>query len=170
MLWNELEAFQDMVFCNVLNLPREVQNEVTSRINGFDGKQQIIRACMEKRGLFTEKIRVIIASALDAAASVKVARDNIIHAKGHDHDKGTAETMRRRGEVIRVDISSAALSVTLDHLVAVSAELAFLSGVTDPKFWTKKQRRGQEFQEWLAQAQAHQTKRKSLPPLPTPLV
>jgi hypothetical protein len=50
LAYNEVEAVIDFLFVIALNLPATVAPEVSSRINGMDGKTEIIKSAMKELG------------------------------------------------------------------------------------------------------------------------
>ncbi len=98
LAYNETEALLDLtVTCSLGQL--DLGHELTSRINGTDGKIEIIKTAMEKLKA-EQSIRDAIALTLgaDGFAGLKKYRDRIIHARIRDAKNAIAESPASRGK------------------------------------------------------------------------
>jgi hypothetical protein len=159
----------------VLSLTGNTHIDVVTRINGVDGKIAIVKSGAKELGI-PENIRNFMAESLGEGAFklFKKYRDAIIHARILDPIAGIGELLESKGTHSEILLTASALNSLYDHLDMLRLELTNLLLVTisaqilsnlssdDPKTAQCEA----EIQENFAQAQAHRTRRLSLPPIP----
>src|SRR5580704_9313105 len=99
LAYNEVEAVIDFLFVMVLNLPATIAPEVSSRINGMDGKTEIIKSAMKELGA-QEPILKALGESLGSCGfgKLKEYRDAIIHARILDSPAAIGITPPKRGK------------------------------------------------------------------------
>jgi hypothetical protein len=194
--FNEAEAVLDLLLVFVLGLHQPLGAEVTSRINGLEGKVEIAKAGMQNlmtavpnRG--DKDIKILLSETLgnEGFLSLKRYRDAVIHAYRLDVPTGTARTSTKRGKSYEVLMTEKALKSLYDRLLLVRNELweactiaATLSrlrlstwlihnaaAIHPPAFanWRPTIKRSErDTRVALSRYRRHQTRRLSLPPLP----
>ena len=90
----------DAALIGIADIPRELSLDVTSRINGFDGKSAIIKAAARNNYRFAKDICRMIEDTCAACELHKRYRDGLIHAHIRDPNDPVAETAQRRGIVM----------------------------------------------------------------------
>jgi hypothetical protein len=175
--WNGIEALVDAILCGAIDAPGMLRLEITSRINGFDGKTAIIKAASKSHVGFPEAISRMIEETCGVCELHKRYPDGIIHARVLDPDDPIAETAQRKGKTDEVLITETALNALHDRLTAIRHELfEILSLVYLMKQRQNLQWRGIRGKSKLQIEQAilngearlrdRQKERQSLPPLP----
>jgi hypothetical protein len=175
--WNDVEALVDSVLCGAADVPAMLRLDITSRINGFDGKIAIIKKAARDHVYFPKAICVMIEATCGACEEHKRYRDGIIHARILDPHDAVAETTQRKGKTDEVLITEPALNALYDRLIAIQDELSeILSLVYVMKQRRNFQRKGisgrlkLQIEQAVRRGQAllrdRQKTRLSLPPLP----
>lgn len=174
MRYNFVEQELDRLLAAVMRLPFP-DREVTSRINGVDGKVEILKAGVIQWQLSGEE-KLALAETLGNGGFglLKTYRDLVIHARLYDAKTSIARGAPKRGKVSEILLTSEALEgldtrlgLVLDELFALHGvfslrQALMLSDVDDPE-------RGQlelGIQERMAEYHRYRTCRQSLPPLP----
>jgi len=128
--YNEAEATLDLFLQFALRLWPGVAGEVTSRINGADGKIAIAKkaiADLSRSSGFgvSQHIPDLVTKSLehDGFALLKQYRDAVIHAHKFDVPTAIARTSTKRGKPYEVLMSATALKGLYDRLVLVRNEL-----------------------------------------------
>jgi hypothetical protein len=190
LAYNEAEAFIDTIMVFGLGVAAEVAAEVTSRINGVDGKIEIAKAAMKELGA-TGDTQAIFADSLGKGGFMKLKeyRDAVIHARTLDAPTGIAGTAAKRGKFYEVLLTKEALDGLYDRLVLVRCELMEacniainLSGLRKieqfehqagavlpqavPVLARTKAKLEQDIQAALSRHRGYQHRRLSLAPLP----
>lgn len=98
--------------------------EVTSRINGMDGKLELIKGRYAASQVLAPEVSTI-APTLTAVAEFKGYRDALIHARVVP-SSSVATTFVRRGSTHEVDLSVHTLAILYRHLVALGVEVTAL--------------------------------------------
>jgi hypothetical protein len=176
LAYNYAEAQIDQVLGAALDIwARPFLHEVTTRINGVDGKIEIIVKALPL--LVTEDtIRADIEDSLgnNAFKRLKQYRDAIIHARVLDRELELGHVIERRARRSEVLLSVTALERLYEHLTALEAELSPVAlminsahrrsqfAPDDPE----RERLEANYQESNSLFQSRRTKRRSLPPLP----
>ena len=175
--WNEIEALVDAVLGGAIDAPGMLRLEITSRINGFDGKTAIIKVAAKSHIGFPESICKMIEETCGVCERHKKFRDGIIHAHILDPDDPVAETSQRRGITDEVLITEPALNALYDRLIAIRSELSEILSL----IYVMKQRRNLQWRgirgkpklqieqailNGEARLRDRQKERQSLPPLP----
>jgi hypothetical protein len=174
--WNELEGVIDITTAISLGIHPPLWFEVTTRINGVEGKLQLIR---KTRALFPEIDQTIfnaIDRVLDATAEYKTFRDAVIHAHVLDAPAGIGGLIQRRARQEIVLLTADALKGLYNRLAILREEVICvnmtLSGLMlylrfnpSPDDASRK-RVEEEVRAYVALLQERQNDRRSLPPLP----
>ena len=122
--FNEAEAVLDLLLVFVLRLGQPLGAEVTSRINGLDGKVEIAKAGMQNLQAHKDVQTLLSATLGEAGFSLlKRYRDGVIHAYGLDVPTGTARTSTKRGKAYEILMTEKALKGLYQRLVLVRNEL-----------------------------------------------
>jgi hypothetical protein len=190
LAYNEVEMTINALVGLSCGILTKVANEVTSRINGIDGKIEIIKAGLREYILGEEFFSMIgEAFGENGFKSYKKYRDAVIHARILDAPLAIALSPPKRGKTEEVLLSVDALDGLYNRLVILRLELneicmiaiclfsdrhlmsvmrAVRAGFPAPEHISDLPRRqfAQEIQENLSRCQAHQKRRLSLPPLP----
>ncbi len=177
LAWNDLEGSLDTALGLSLELPEPMWVEVTSRINGFDGKCSLLKQCAKLVHQMPEDHLRAIADTLGAAMEHKKYRDAVIHAKILDPDSTTAPTFERKGNVGEVVVTEEALDrlynrlgwirAEIDVIVTLFSNLAICGERLGKKrSEDEKQSALKELKACIPLLQDRQRRRKSLPPLP----
>lgn len=177
LAWNDLEGALDTALGASLELPEPMWVEVTSRINGFDGKCSLLKQCAKLVHRIPDKHLEAIADTLGSAMEHKKYRDAIIHAKILDPDSATAPTNERRGNVGEVLVTEEALDglfrrlgwirAEIDVIVTLFVTLSICRNRQDvglPE--DEKQSALKELKACIPRLLDRQYQRKALPPLP----
>lgn len=192
LAYNEIEAEVDILLAHILQL--EAPLEVTSRINGFEGKVEIIKAAAKTLSAPTEFIELLTASLGDddGVLKLKQYRDALAHARHIDiATAAIAATTAKRGKAYEVLIAPGALMALYIRLLLMRPELlvaetviiklvilrqfnryetgmerGFIASPAQPVIPTAKQRYEQDVPILIAQYQEHQNRRRSLPQFP----
>ena len=178
IIWNDVEDIFDAIMCLGIGLPSSLWLEVSTRINGFDGKVAIIKAAAQKNLVIPDEVFELISATIEKAAGLKTYRDSVVHSRPFNTITGVGETIRRRGRVEHILLTTAALKTLYKWLDAVRLEFVAVCGIFDSAIVMKqlsdadapdleKRLPEQLFQEYVALLQERQTKRKALPPLPS---
>lgn len=168
--YNELEGNIDLLFAIACNLSPAMSLEVTSRINGMDGKVAVIRFASAIYEMSPEDAN-LLKDALDSFSQFKIYRDAIIHSQIRHAPLGIGIAHERKGKTSEVLISEAAVKILYDHMIALSKEievahvLLLLYRVVQEKK-EEKSSRAAIIREFHLQFLDHHKKRQSLPPIP----
>lgn len=180
--WNDIEGAIDVCTCLAMEAPYPLWLDLTSRINGLDGKFAIIKKSAREHIRFPEKVATAICATIEAIAEHKTFRDSVIHARIIDPDEDVAPANASKGTQYEVIVSQKALDSLFDRLsclqneiddvlhlfhfrcVVLRASRTGQSGVAgDPD--AARALRSIPF--YFAQLQEHQKHRQSLAPLPS---
>jgi hypothetical protein len=129
ILYNEVELFLDIMVGGTLSIDsNELRASLTSRINGTDGKIEIMKAAAANLGA-PEPLRVALAEALglDGFGQLKAYRDVIIHARVLDSSVGIGISAPKRGKFSEILLTTAALDGVYERLELLRLELIFLT-------------------------------------------
>lgn len=173
--YNYAETSIDRCLAVALDLPAGMEMQVTSRINGIDGKIELIKKTATALSLPSE-LRLQVADTLGKTgfSLLKSYRDGVIHARVLDADLGIGEHVGRRAQHIDVLLKADALDALADHLRAISIEITSLIFVfltaqklaaaapDDPKTAQLLE----DIQDDISLYREYQSHRLSLPPLP----
>jgi hypothetical protein len=126
LAYNETELFLDLILTSSLG-QSDLGHELTSRINGTEGKIEIIKTAISN--LKTEEpIRNAIALTFgaDGFSGLKKYRDRIIHARIRDAKNAIAQSPASRGKFEEVLLTPKALEGVYNRLVLLKVELSFI--------------------------------------------
>lgn len=158
-----------------IGMPIALYRDVISRINGIDGKIEIVKRGAKERLCLSPDIQEFISVTLGDGGFklLKKYRDAVIHARIVNRVTGVGELMESRGKHSEVLLSKAALMGLYQRLEAIRDELAALYMLMDCKYWIvddpaepETAQRESEIPKYFALAQENRQKRLSLPPLP----
>jgi hypothetical protein len=142
--------------------------EVASRINGFDGKTELIKEGAEHHIRVPPDAMTIISDSLGAISEPKRYRDGVIHAWVIDPNADIADTIQRKGEVDETFMSTEALDGLYERLSILSHEAGDIISILNYYLAVGHGRAeiAQALQACISQAQEHQKRRRSPIPLP----
>jgi hypothetical protein len=127
-LWNDVEEALDRALVGGLEIAVDLQVDVRSRIQGLDGKIEIVKAVVNASELIDDAARKSVLETLGALQGFKERRDAVIHAKGSEIHNGVARTFERRGSVYEVLLTTEALNNLNLHMEVFAVEMAALAG------------------------------------------
>src|SRR5688500_16059639 len=122
LVWNYIESVLDVALPTSLQLQHAVWNDVTSRINGMDGKIAIFKASVAAQGPSND-VKLIISKTLNAVETYKRFRDGLIHVRIVHPRAIVADTIQRKGVADEVLISQEALDALYERLCYVGSEM-----------------------------------------------
>jgi hypothetical protein len=195
LAYNEAEILIDILLSLSLGLLSYVAHEITSRINGIDGKVALAKIGMNYVSADETTMHLLGETLGDGGFSLyKKYRDAVIHARVLDAPQAIAISPAKRGKNDEVLLTAKALDGLYDRLVLVRLELIeacniairlysehrfkplrAIAAATQYREITNrlaeladlpKRQYEQEIQEALSRYQEHQKHRLSLPPLP----
>jgi hypothetical protein len=170
--YNEMEAALDQLLTLCLDYGGD-SYEVTSRINGTEGKVAIIEASNIATSKLPAEWREVLANTLSGFKTFKTYRDGVVHARNPDVHTNIGRSRVRQGAHTEVLLSEPALEWLYQQISHVRYEFdalwtAFLSfhPATQKTNADRQQEehRAQSLQAALAQCQGHQHHRQSLGP------
>ena len=124
LAYNEAEVLIDILVSLVLGLLTNTAHEVTSRINGIDGKIELAKIGMRELGADENTIALLGQSLGDAGfKEYKKYRDAVVHARVLDAPTGIALSPAKRGKLDEVLLTVDALNGLYDRLALVRLEL-----------------------------------------------
>jgi hypothetical protein len=172
--YNYCEVAIDRMFGPMVGIVPTMRREVVARINGIEGKIELIKIGAANLKL-PEDIRLFLAVSLGDGGFMKLKhfRDAVVHARVVHIQRGIGERTERRGRHFEVLLTSKALNGLARHLVEMAYELDGLMhvglygrAVANAPRGPKAKQFERAFQDGFAQAQLRRTRRLSLPPLP----
>ena len=176
LAWNWIEGALDATLAMSLELAADMWVEVSSRINGIDGKTALIKRSLTlANGLpkFEEDDLLILRKAINAIENNKRFRDGLIHARMIHPEAIISQTSQRKGVADEVLMTAEALNALYNLYAALGEEMdAFVRVIfVRLDLGGRLKERGNKLTEehlrWsLAQLREAQTKREALPPLP----
>lgn len=173
--WNELESRLNLLIGTASCIPPKLYLDITSRINGIDGKIEILARI---NGFYRIAEDEII-NTLAAFKECKGYRDGVAHATITDTGHGIGEYTKRQAQTVQVILTVEALNGLYDRLEILQSELICIAMIWNltAMDWaiTRKSldfseedrlRLAPEAQADVVQLQEHQNRRRSLLPLP----
>lgn len=181
LLYNDIEAIVDALLSLALRVTIRPQ-ELTSRINGMEGKIALIKVGARHWG-FSDAEMTHLEDVLGNGGFqlMKTWRDAVIHAQVLDAPSGVAKVNERKGRVSEVLLSLDALKGFYSRLDLMRVELMSMRDILSRKQTLQleelrefelelddqgKERLEREIQLDWVQAQEHRNLRLSLPPIP----
>jgi hypothetical protein len=185
LAYNETEIFLDLILTSSLG-QNDLGHELTSRINGTEGKIEIIKTAVANLKA-EQSIRDSIAQTLgaDGFSGLKKYRDRIIHARIRDAKNAIAHSPASRGKFEEVLLTPKALQGVYNRLVLLKVELSSILqmvigievtvsmglarshlGISSEDPYTRAPETESRIQEALAQLRLCRRDRLSLQPLP----
>jgi hypothetical protein len=181
LLYNDVEALVDTLCSLALHITIRPQ-ELTSRINGMDGKIELIKLGARHWG-FNASEMTLLEDLLGKGGFklMKTWRDAVIHCQIVDAPTALARVHERQGRVSDVLLSIDALKGFYNRLDLMRVELISMRDILSAKQMLQREAL-KEFQfelddqdkeqlergiqlDW-AQAQEHRSQRLKLPPIP----
>lgn len=175
LAYNEVERDIDLLFFSTTRLNANLQMEVSSRVNGIDGKIEII-----KKGAATfpvnQTVLTWLAESLGDGAfkKLKSYRDAVVHARLLSSPASLGVVVGKRGKMSQVWLGEAALSSLYDHLAGLERELAaavtLFTGILHYEALAADDPRRSSFEKekaaWIARYHARRDSRLALQPIP----
>jgi hypothetical protein len=178
LAFNELEGNVDTLFYLVTGLHESLALEVNTRINGIEGKVEIISAGLKLIDLEPNdltQIRVALGEGT-GFKGLKKHRDAVIHARIVNAILGVGYKIDRRASFTRVLVTVDALEALYSHIEACNEELKdawFLLHNLKVRDQVaifaddlRKALFAEATTEYLARFRSHRFQTQSLPPLP----
>jgi hypothetical protein len=169
--YNELERIVDYLLC--YGLLGEYNAALAARINGLDGKVELIRLAAEDLELDKLMLDAISDSlGQNGFTGLKSLRDALIHARPLHGQYGIAQTKGKRGATSDLLITQPALDQLYERIVILTKEFRpvievfFKSHQMKRESGQAKERLEQEIQGAFALFLGHRSHRLSLPLLP----
>jgi hypothetical protein len=179
LVWNQIDEFINFLLYIVLRMPLGLWMPTTKRINGMDGKIEILRKRATQSKILNDDARAVIKLSLDAVMEYKGYRDAIVHSVPFDVDKGIAQRIGSRADVSQILLTIDALTAFYERLTLllkelqeidllfrladeVGAKAVYRRENVDPL----ERRRTRDVPIQTVRAREHQKMRLSLPPLP----
>lgn len=175
--WNLIETLIDVCVGLALELHPDMWSSVTSRINGIEGKVELLKETARIRHEFSERDSAIIADTFGSVMLHKRYRDGVIHARIFHPTAIVAPSHERRGGTFEVLVSKGALDALYAHLDMLCCECAeitslffssarCLGNISRHISEDEKREAAQEFQAGIVLLLDLQRQRKALRPLP----
>jgi hypothetical protein len=124
MNYNEAENLVEAAFSHATQLHDGLRLDVSTRINGIDGKIEIINKAAEVFGLDEDICKDITISLGEAGFKlIKNYRDAVIHARPLNAPTGIGVRVDRRARIYEVLLTEEALDTPYDHIGMLRAEL-----------------------------------------------
>jgi hypothetical protein len=185
--WNDIEGALDVALCVVLEVPAPLWLDVSSRIQGIDGKIALIKKAARVHFALPDSVADLVEVSMAAIHEHKTYRDGVIHARILDPDSEIAPSYASKGSEFEAIVSQAALDGPFDRLACLQLEIEDVLLILHHREITirhvrKLEARGHKkivkndpellsalrsTQEHVAQLQRHQNMRQGLPPLPS---
>lgn len=177
LTWNSIEDSIEMNIGLILELFRSMWDEVSSRINGFDGKIALIKVAAKESVLLPTAYYLPICSTLSALEEHKKYRDAVIHVRIQDPAAPVAPSHKNKGRQLEVLITPEALIALLERLTILEQEVNRITLIivsirahrgrmgTTPTEDEKRQAE-EDAQQHLAQLRGFQSQRAAMSPLP----
>jgi hypothetical protein len=160
-----------------IGMPIALFRDVVSRINGIDGKIEIVKAGAKERLNLSDEAQDFMSISLgnEGFKLLKKYRDAVIHARIVNRLTSIGELVESRGKHSEVLLSREALRGLYERLELMRRELASLYMVMDTHHWLNHLRNPDDpdsaqyeakIPKFLALAHEYRQKRLSLPSLP----
>jgi hypothetical protein len=94
LLWNQIEAFLDLLIYTAINPPTYLIWDVSRRLRGVTARTELLHLAADRNKILSEDAKKMIKTTLDAVLEYKRLRDNIAHSMPYDIDKGIAHSFR----------------------------------------------------------------------------
>lgn len=180
LAYNYAEHALDLLLHESAGLSPALAVEIATRINGSDGKVAIIRKAIESED-YTSDAKACFHASLDGFGEYKRYRDGVIHSRVHDSAKGIGFRVERQGKITQVLFTNEALDGLYNRLNILRTEIQWLHTLSIEINENRRLaeilngvllrrhelRHSTDYAKYVSQAQLHQKKRLSLPPLPT---
>lgn len=175
MNYNEMEFFIDTIFLVATNIPDSLSLEVSTRINGIEGKLEIIKQAIKQYDLDpadVTQINVVLGD--EGFMLLKRYRDAVVHARAFNVPMGIGVKIDRRASMYEVLLTTSALNALYDRITATRHELhdafSLIAIARAIKRFAADDPRTRSLagakSSYTAQFREHLSRRRSLPPLP----
>ena len=176
LAWNEIETLVNFTLPLGLCIHHETWVDVSSRINGFDGKIAIIKKAIQSFRALSEDEYRTVCETLGRIEELKRLRDGVAHAHIANPSSPVAQSHLQRGNATEILLNDESLTTLYQHLSAAAAEMTMVNGIVfvisylkrhpDRREETDETQRVEQIQRFLAQLRDYQHHRKQMPPLP----
>lgn len=171
--YNEAEILIDVALSKLFGLSPEMSLELTSRINGIDGKSELIKDGVKHSGGPASLVQLVNKTlgteGKSGFSELKRYRDHIVHSRVHNAPSGIAQTPGKRGKTYDVLLTVEALEALAVRMEKIRLELVDMSNIIMKLNQLSGQPKSQielEIQALTPPYQQRQKSRLSLPPLP----
>jgi len=175
--WNLVEAMIDASIGAALELQPDMWSAITSRINGVEGKLELLKETARVRHRFPERDYNVVADTIGQIMTYKRYRDGLVHARIFDATAVIAPSHERRGKTFEVLVSKDAIEILYEHmdqLCCECAEMAMLffssarclGNISKALSEDEKQAAAEEFRAGIVLLLDLQSQRAALRPLP----
>lgn len=123
LIWNQVELQIDFILLVILKLPPGLWLPTVKRINGMDGKLEIIRRYYDRNVILTDDASSALKVTFDAVGEYKGYRDAIVHSVLFDVESGIAERIGSRAEISQVIVKIEALKAFYQRMELLLPEL-----------------------------------------------
>jgi hypothetical protein len=121
--WNDIEGALDVALCVVLEVPAPLWLDVSSRIQGIDGKIALIKKAARVHFALPDSVADLVEVSMAAIHEHKTYRDGVIHARILDPDSEIAPSYASKGSEFEAIVSQAALDGPFDRLACLQLEI-----------------------------------------------
>lgn len=174
--YNYAEAVIDKMLTQVTGVRGDIGVHLMSRINGVDGKIELIKMKAVELNL-ADDVRRGLSEALGEGGFklIKGYRDAIIHARVLDSNLELGEVILKRGRRHEILLSEKALFILYDTISLLTKELVDLQSILSIAYFKdhppapgdlERAQLERAIQENFVRSQQHRTSRLSLQPLP----
>jgi hypothetical protein len=129
LAWNDTEAMLNVLMCVVCNIHHGIWRDLASRIQGYEGKIELVKLTVSARFGIRENsgwLHDAIWLTLAAVKQGRQHRDTLAHTRVIDRYLGIGETSVRRTELQEILLTADALNGLYDHIHALTKELWWL--------------------------------------------
>lgn len=171
LIWNSIDETANITLEAALAVPSPMMMQVATRINGFDGKVELIK---QYAAFVSDDTALLsdIGESLSFAKTAKTYRDAVVHTIP-DFERGRGKTIKTQARVLRIDISRGALTNIYAHVGYVDLELVEVMDIIralrreeTSESEVVKQQAAREIADCLGQLRFLHGARKMLPRLP----
>jgi len=178
LIWNQIDNFLNFLIYIALQPPLYMLWEVGRRLRGTHAKIELLRIAAERSKLLNDEARECIKYTLDGVVECNRHRDKLIHSFPFDTDKGIVSAFKHHTDIVQMLVKTGALSGLYQRMKLILDELREIDllyrladedgarAVYPEERDPLERRRIRDVPMQTAQAQARQSKRKALPPLP----
>ena len=133
--WNFLEDTVDECLHVSVHWPYELRVEIASRINGLEGKFEILKAAVDVYRILEPAEKVLIKDTIGAISVLKTFRDAVIHMRLADPKSDIGLTHPKKGGAYEILTSIPALRSLHTHIETVAEEAIFVYRILEPYYF-----------------------------------